>query len=94
MNNTNVYQFGNTVRLECTFYNFSGALTDPENIKVKIFDYRYNLVSEGLAIRESIGKYIFDYVTEPEEQKVFYEWYGEIAGKPSLKREEFVTKFI
>lgn len=96
MNNkeSNVYQYGTTVRFECSFFNFDGQLIDPETVKVKVYDYKYVVIFEANGMKNSQGKYFYDYTTESKEKKLFYEWYGEIDGKPSLKRGEFSTKFI
>lgn len=96
-NKVNTYQYGNTVRFECTFYDFNGNKIDPDMVKIVVYNYKYQvLFTEVLGInnKKNVGEYFFDYVTESKEQKLFYEWYGEIDGKPSLKREEFMTRFI
>ena len=96
-NKANVYQYGNTVRFECTFYEFDGEKVNPDLIKITLYDIRRNEIyfeSLGMDNQKSLGEYFYDYTTEPKEQKLFYEWYGEINGKPSLKRGEFMTKFI
>jgi len=91
----NTYQYGNTIRFECTFYDFEGNKVDPEMVKIKIYDYKYNVIFNGEGLKKAnTGEYFYDYTTEMREQKLFYEWYGEIEGKPSLKRGEFMTKFI
>lgn len=95
--NGNVYQYGNTVRFECSFYNFSDEKIDPSFVKIIIYDKNYNVLSEntlGAANKLAIGDYFYDYATEEKEQKIYYEWYGEINGKPSVKRKSIITKFI
>jgi hypothetical protein len=97
MNNkgANTYQYGTTVRFECTFFNFSGIPINPEMVKIIVYDYKYNIIFNGIGLKTAEdGQYFYDYTTEMKEQKLFYEWYGEIDGKPSLKRGEFMTKFI
>lgn len=94
MDKVNFYQHGNTVKLECTFYDFDGQLVDPAAIKVIVYNYKYEVIFEGTGSRISLGKYFYDYKTESIEQRLFYEWYGEIDGLPTLKRGEFVTQFI
>lgn len=92
----NVYQYGNTVRFECSFYNFDEVKVDPDLIKIVIYDHKYTQLSEtvlGASNKLDVGEYFFDYPTEEKEQKLYYEWYGEINGKPSLKRNSFVTQF-
>jgi len=91
----NVYQYGDTIRLECTFYDFSGEKVDPEYVNIIIYDSRYNELFKGEGLSKgSVGEYFYDYTTEKKEQRLYYEWYGMIDGKPSLKRGEFMTKFI
>jgi len=42
-----------------------------------------------------IGEYAYNYKTSStEEERIIYEWYGEINGLPSLKRSTFRTVFI
>lgn len=97
MNNSiTVYQYGTTVRFEAEFFNFAGVATTPETVKLKIYDSKYvELTTEnGIAVTGAVGKYFFDYVTPKKEQRLYYEWYAEIEGKPSLKRGEFITKFL
>ncbi|UUV46205.1 hypothetical protein [Bacillus phage vB_BanS-Thrax2] len=93
----NIYQYGDTVRFECVFYNFEGEKIDPQLIKVIIYDQKYKeLKSEVLTSvnKKDIGEYFYDYTTPKKEQKLYYEWYGEIDGTPSLRRGSFMTKFI
>ena len=95
--NINTYQYGNTIRFECDFHDFNEQLIDPELIKIIIYNYKYEVIHEeivGVNNKKDVGKYYYDYTTEMKEQKYFYEWYGEINGKPSLKRGEFRTKFV
>lgn len=89
------YQSGNTVRLTCEFYDFSGGLSDPSSVKLRIYDYKYKLIDEYTnATKTEMGKYYFDYVTDENNKTYIYEWYGELEGTPSLKRGSFLTKFI
>lgn len=95
-NNTTVYQYGTTVRFEAEFFNFEGSPTVPENVKLKIYDNKYTELSSenGIPVTGMAGKYFYDYITPKKEQRLYYEWYAEIEGKPSLKRGEFITKFL
>ena len=90
----NTYQYGNTVRFECTFYGFDGEKIDPENVRIIIYDPRYKKMFEGEGIRVEEGSYYYDYTTEEKEQRYYYEWCGEIDNKPSLKRGQFMTRFF
>lgn len=93
-NEIGVYQYGSTIRFEVTFYNFENEIVDPSLVKIKIYDYKYNVLLDVIGTKLTVGKYQHDYTIPPKEQKLFYEWYGEIDGKPSLKRGEFMAKFV
>ena len=97
INKINSYQYGNTVRIDCSFYDFNNQKIDPDLVKVIVYNTRYEVLLEEIINtnnRKDIGEYFFDYVTENKKQTIYYEWYGEINGKPSLKRGEFTTKFV
>ena len=92
-----VYYTGTSVRLTCDFYNFEGLLTNPDTVKITIYDYKYEIIdsiSMGSSNNAGVGKYYYDYLTDLKESRYIYEWYGEIDGKPSLKRGSFQTRFI
>lgn len=93
----NVYLTGNTVRLIGTFKDNSGNLKDPNLIKVIFYNYRYEKIDEysvGIDNKLGTGEYFFDYKTPSQEMKIYYEFYGEIAGNPAIQRSSFQTKFI
>jgi hypothetical protein len=93
----NTYLTGNTVRLTATFKDNGGQLKDPNLIKVIFYNYRFEKIEEfvlGSANKVSIGQYFFDYTTPRDEMKIYYEFYGEIAGNPAIQRNGFKTKFI
>ncbi len=95
MANIKVYQYGNTIRFECTFFDFDGNKVNPPIVKIKVYDARYNVIFDGSGInKDAIGEFFYDYKTEEKEQRLYYEWYGEIDDKPTLKRGQFMTKFI
>lgn len=90
------YLTGNTVRLYASFFGNDGLPKDPTLIKIRFYDYRYNLLEEFLLSDNKIGvgEYFFDYRTPSEEMKVIYEWYGDIAGNPAIERSGFRTVFV
>lgn len=90
-----VYQHGNTIRLTCEFFDFDGIPKSPDDVKIRIYDYKYNVIDEfNNATKTEEGKYYFDYVSETENKTYYYEWYGQLDGTPSLRRGSFITKFI
>jgi hypothetical protein len=92
-----MYLTGDTVRVYASFFDVNGNPKDPEIVKVKFYDYRYNLLEEFLissSNKLAVGEYFFDYRTQNKEMRVYYEWYGEIAGNPVIDRDGFRTKFI
>lgn len=90
----NSYITGTTVRLHCTFKDFNDEKIDPQIVKVIIYDYKYNIIEELVAVKRDIGEYFVDYITPIKSKSLYYEWYGEIDGMPSIKRDGFTTKFI
>jgi hypothetical protein len=97
LNGNSVYQYGNTIRFECNFFDFDDANVDPQLIKLIIYSNKYEIIHEnilGAGNKVGVGEYFFDYITTKEIQKYYYEWYGEINGTPSIKRGQFSTVFI
>lgn len=94
----NIFQAGNTVRLQCIFEDFDGNRINPETVKIIFYDNRYNVMHEtllGAGNRLETGLYVYNFRTSKEEEKMYvYEWYGEISGLPSLKRSSFRTIFV
>lgn len=93
----NTYQYGTTIRFEANFYDFDGNPMNPDIVKVVVYDQKYNQIfTQMLDVNNQtgVGQYFYDYVTDPKEQKLYYEWYGEINSKPTLKRGTFMTKFM
>jgi hypothetical protein len=93
----NTYQYGTTVRFEVSFYDLDNVPIEPDSVKIIIYNQKYEQIyTEVLTTNNQvgIGNYFYDYVTPSKEQKLYYEWYGTINGKPSLKRGTFMTKFM
>ena len=92
------YQVGNTVRLTAEFRDFDDILTDPTLVKIKFMDGRYTQTLEvtlNSSNRISVGKYKYDYVIPLDsDSTIYYEWYAEINGKPSLKRSRLNTTML
>jgi hypothetical protein len=96
------YQSGNTVRIEAEFKNFTGAYIDPTVVKFIIYDQTYVKMSEtALTVgnRQETGKWFYDFtlpvMSSGSKKGILYcEWYGEIDGKPSIKRETLEVSFI
>ena len=92
------YKSGDTIRIYGEFENFSGQLSDPTNIKLIIYDFKYKKLEEfsnGIE-RESTGKYYFDYLVPTDRigQTIIYEWNGELDGSISLDRGKFGITFV
>lgn len=93
--NLESYPAGTTVRLRCNFYDFDNITkVDPSLLKVLIYNYKQEIVERLTPTKEETGKYYLDYITPNKAQTVYYEWYGEINGLPSIKRDGFTTKFM
>lgn len=95
---TNSYQAGNTIRLVCTFKDFNGVKINPTNTKISFYNYKYERLQQttlSITNRLETGVYFYNYITPSTlEQRIIYEWYGEINGLPSIKRGSFRTVFI
>jgi len=84
-----MYQQGNTVRLQGTFYDWDGNLIDPDLVKVIIYDVQYRQLNEyplDASNRKSVGQYYLDWITDTVGSFT-YEMYAEISGTPSLQRQ-------
>ena len=94
----NVYHAGNTIRLKCIFEDFDGNRVNPSNVKIILYDNKYQKLQESFlssGYRVGTGEYVYNYITSSDsEQRIVYEWFGEINGLPSLKRSTFRTVFI
>lgn len=95
---SNTYLSGNTIRIKATFYDFDNQLVNPQIVKFILYDSKYNKIDEYMlsdSNRVGVGVYFYDYITQVEQKcnKIYYEFYGEIGGKPSINRGEFLVKF-
>lgn len=88
------YQAGNTIRLRAKFKGWDDEPLDPGLVKVLIYDGAWKKLREeplGPANRIDVGYYYFDFVPDRAAAHII-EWYGEIDGLPSLKREQIQVK--
>lgn len=85
---------GNTITLSCMFKNPDGVISNPDIVKIRFYNYKYDLLDEfilGESNRRLSGEYYFYYTTPNESKNFCYEWYSEYAGKPILTRDLFKT---
>ncbi|WP_100406687.1 hypothetical protein [Bacillus solitudinis] len=91
-----MYQFGNTVRLSSIFYDWDGNVAEPDLVKLKVYNSGYQKKEEfslGPANRKDDGGYFYDW-TPKETGDLIYEWYAELEGNPSLKRDRISIKML
>lgn len=94
------YLAGDTIRLLCTFKDFAGNLATPTLINVKIYDQTYLLINtysvDLTANLLSTGNYFYDYTVPSQytNKTLYYEWYAEYNGVPSLNRGSFQVVFM
>jgi hypothetical protein len=69
---------GNTVRLHAEFKNLEGALYDPSNVKIKVYDVNMKILLEKTAKKEGVGKYYYDYTLTAADY--IYEFSGIIPA--------------
>lgn len=96
----NSYKAGNTIRITAEFRDFSNVLSDPTLIMFRVYDQAYNQIGEYsidlTSMKSSTGIYFYDYtipITGYTNQKLYYEFYGEVSGSPSLNRGSFKVIF-
>lgn len=90
---------GNTVRLEANFKDFGGLPVNPQIVKIRIYNQKFEVINEvSVPFKQGspTGSFTFDYIVPQNflNQRVYYEWYGEISGSPSLNRGSFKVVFI
>lgn len=93
------YQFGNTVKLEAFFKDFDGNPVDPSNIKLIVYDSKFNMLTSvpiSSANRIELGhyEYLYKLPSGTTPKTIYYEWYAEISGSPTVKREEMKLVFV
>lgn len=96
----NSYKAGNTVRFTAEFRDFANNLSDPTLIIFRVYDQAYNKVGDYpvdlSSMKSSTGVYFYDYTIPSSgytNQKLYYEFYGEVSGSPSLNRSSFKVVF-
>lgn len=86
-----MYQSGNTLRLECTFKGYDGAVVSPSLAKCRIYNYKKERIEE-LGLNKVGDKYQCHYT--PAVTGTYYaEFYGEEMGRPILVRKKFEVSF-
>ena len=95
---TKTFQVGNTIRLMCRFKDFNEELIDPALVKLKFYDYRYQMIHDvilGPANKLEAGVYFYDYqIPDGPKERLHYEWYAEDQGTIALKRDSFMISFL
>ena len=87
---------GDTVRLKAEFKNWIGVLESPEDVKLKIYRNRNELIETIVDITPvSTGKYQYDYtIPDDASRRMYFEYSGTFEGKPIVGRMKIATKWI
>lgn len=90
---------GNTIRFECTFYDFENSPVDPTEVKVIVYDKTYTRIVDvllGEANKIDVGKYYYNFVVPESNSTTMYifEFYGRINDAPAIAREQIMAEFI
>lgn len=89
---------GEAVRVVNTFFNFDNTPQDPHLARFKVYDNKYGVLLDTVlsdSHKVSTGKYFYDYITPTQpNQQYIVEFYGEIAGNPTIVREKIYTTFL
>lgn len=86
-----MFQSGNTLRLECVFKDFDGAVIAPSITKCRIYNYKKEKIEE-MDLPLVDDKYLC-YYTPAATGAYFAEFYGEQYGRPVLVRKKFEVDF-
>jgi hypothetical protein len=87
---------GNTVRLKAEFRDFDGNLFSPNNVRLRLYDGRKQQIGEDIPLTPiAEGRYEYDYVlSEGVLARVYYEFIGELEGKPILGRARLDRRWV
>ena len=85
---------GNTIRLKAEFKTFDGVLVSPDNVKLKIYSDRNDLLEEINVEPISTGKYQYDYTIPNDIGPIYFEFNGTLEGKPILGRMKLDRKWV
>lgn len=83
-----------TVRIIGEFYSYEEKLTEPQNIKLILYNDRWEKQEEfvmSLSNKITDGKYFFDYLLPSKPQKLYYEWNAIIDGSTSISRDTIIV---
>lgn len=90
------YQEGNTIKLTATFKDFDENPVDPDLVRLIIYDSSMNQLDQypiAQGNRIDTGSFYYNFVPRIDGI-IFYEWYAEIDGLPSLKRKHLQIKKV
>lgn len=90
------FQKGNSIRMSAKFTDWDDVPRDPDLVKFMVYDVDYIKLSEVVmapANHVTIGEYVYYYVPEGSGT-IFVEWYGEMDGLPSLRRERIEIRTV
>lgn len=89
---------GETVRVVNNFFDFDNIPKSPQLVRFKVYNRKYEVLLDVMlteANKLDEGKYFYDYITPPESNQTYtVEFYGEIAGNPTIERQQIYTTFI
>ncbi len=80
---------GDTVRLTAAFTTFAGLPFSPDDVKLKIYDGRRQVVLEEDLTPVSEGNYQYDYTIDASPPgPLYFEFSGLLEGSPIASRQE------
>ncbi len=78
---------GDTVRLTASFKDWDGKYSDPDDVKIIIYDQNKTEVFSDAAVKLETGIYYYDYTIELDvSYPIAFAFRGVLAGKPILGR--------
>lgn len=83
-----------TVKIVGEFYNYEEQLIEPQNIKLIIYNEKWEKQEEfimGLSNKIKDGSYFLEYLLPSRPQKLYYEWNAIIDGSTSISRDTIIV---
>ena len=78
---------GDTVRLTASFKDWDGKYSDPDDVKIIIYDQNKTEIFSDAALKLETGIYYYDYTIELDvSYPLAFAFVGVLAGKPILGR--------
>lgn len=100
---TTIYPTSDTIKLRASFRDYAvppalGSLIDPDTLEVNTYDANEVLLvhvpdGSGDIVRESVGKFTYEWVLPTADGTYYIEFHGTVASKPIIRRKKVKIKW-